>query len=184
MRRLIYSVFILLILFQSTHLREVRHPLNAPGCRPYRFQSTHLREVRPAVSSCVVGSLSFQSTHLREVRPRDCKRRRRADSFNPRTYERCDLPRRALFLAYLVSIHAPTRGATDNSGEMARLAFQFQSTHLREVRRFMSATATVVSLWFQSTHLREVRHGRERRGTGSLKFQSTHLREVRLCSKT
>ena len=55
----------------------------------------------------------------------------------------------------------------------------FQSTHLREVRRYFCADAMDKD-GFQSTHLREVRLGLL---LGSIiylvLFQSTHLREVR-----
>ena len=56
--------------------------------------------------------LKFQSTHLREVRQGGagyvCKYMR----FNPRTYERCDCNDGISYPDALVSIHAPTRGAT------------------------------------------------------------------------
>ena len=54
--------------FQSTHLREVRLPVCVPDCVSLTFQSTHLREVR---LTCLLLLAMLQS-------------------FNPRTYERCD----------------------------------------------------------------------------------------------
>jgi len=55
---------------------------------------------------------------------------------------------------------------------------EFQSTHLREVRR--DETARIVKMIeFQSTHLREVRRSKLNAGISVFVFQSTHLREVR-----
>ena len=56
------------LLFQSTHLHEVR--LGGAGTYIYvaQFQSTHLREVRRVSMSQPFSNRLFQSTHLREVR--------------------------------------------------------------------------------------------------------------------
>ena len=61
--------------------------------------------------------------------------------FNPRTHTGCDLlrPRRATGLR-LVSIHAPTRGATAALHQSELAAHMFQSTHPHGVRRFKPTT--------------------------------------------
>ena len=188
-------------MFQSTHLREVRHlavrqlqqdlkvSIHAPtrgatSIRPLtfvvfvKFQSTHLREVRLRIGG-EQGSLDwFQSTHLREVRPSSEAIKTFSARFNPRTYERCDEVSAVGLLYPFVSIHAPTRGATNDNVKPVKetrvsihaptrgatllnffsfCLLSFQSTHLREVRLpEISGTQTLISE-FQSTHLREVR---------------------------
>ena len=54
----------------------------------------------------------FQSTHPRGVRRNIGTRLCVRSSFNPRTHEGCDLRAASLSSRLLVSIHAPTRGAT------------------------------------------------------------------------
>ena len=121
------------------------------------FQSTHLREVRLEDDwkdpSCWVSIHAPTRGATRETASRPVS----LDSFNPRTYERCDLTHHEGCAGEIpVSIHAPTRGAT-----------------------IIFPTVTSPAVWFQSTHLREVRPGRRARGEPSARFQSTHLREVR-----
>ena len=79
--------------------------------------------------------LEFQSTHLREVRQWKI-------SIN--------------VFSFIISIHAPTWGATLTSLHLLFCLVSFQSTHLREVRLHMTQL-TSPKLTFQSTHLREVR---------------------------
>ena len=79
----------------------------------FKFQSTHPRGVRRKKYLLVHIHGMFQSTHPRGVRPNAVRAGAGAAGFNPRTYEGCD----ALYVnleavALLVSIHAPTRGAT------------------------------------------------------------------------
>ncbi len=122
------------------------------------FQSTHLHEVRLQLGNIVNCTTMFQSTHLHEVRP---------------------LLLRQPFIMYIVSIHAPTRGATC-----------MWRRHLRKVYVSIHAPTrgatslfryhTVTLQKFQSTHLHEVRHEYSQADSASLKFQSTHLHEVRL----
>ena len=58
----------------------------------------------------------FQSTHLREVRLFLPAFLFAYICFNPRTYERCDNnPLNVAPVAMIVSIHAPTRGATERA---------------------------------------------------------------------
>ena len=88
--------------------------------------ATHLRQI-------IYYGDWFQSTHPHGVRhmkrqmihPRIC--------FNPRTHTGCDLPVRVEFDAHQVSIHAPTRGATQIYADN-EVIHVFQSTHPHGVR--------------------------------------------------
>ena len=60
--------------------------------------------------------MSFQSTHPRGVRPTPPSTTTFAGNFNPRTHVGCDIEGDDLSFAYLISIHAPTWGATPTSG--------------------------------------------------------------------
>ena len=141
-------------MFQSTHLREVRHChlilhlsilcFNPRTCeRCDAGDSAILKKQCVSIHAPARGATCtfiappqltlFQSTHLREVR-------------------RCCLhsPTHTF-----VSIHAPARGAT--SFRVVSLGMSsFQSTHLREVRLLLFG-AYMLMYKFQSTHLREVR---------------------------
>ena len=77
-------------MFQSTHPRGVRHPFQVPTFCHLEFQSTHPRGVRHLRWSSGRKSWTFQSTHPRGVRLLGFPRPR---------------PK-------VVSIHAPTWGAT------------------------------------------------------------------------
>ena len=78
------------------------------------FQSTHLREVRQVMRFFSESANLFQSTHLREVRHSTLPFfSMMFASFNPRTYERCDGAYVEAWHYATVSIHAPTRGATN-----------------------------------------------------------------------
>ena len=57
----------------------------------------------------------------------------KAIGFNPRTHEGCDRDNRIGNHLAVVSIHAPTRGATELSWKQL-IALMFQSTHPRGVR--------------------------------------------------
>ena len=120
------------------------------------FQSTHPRGVRLLIVATASSSLEFQSTHPRGVRrfalPSSCL----IISFNPRTHEGCDLISNTLLKACAVSIHAPTRGATDGSANLTSDGQMFQSTHPRGVRQHLDCLGRHGKL-FQSTHPRGVR---------------------------
>ena len=80
-----------------------------------QFQSTHLREVRLNMLDYILPKgLIFQSTHLREVRRGLYTNYFLHRDFNPRTYERCDPFESLIKYKGVISIHAPTRGATEN----------------------------------------------------------------------
>ena len=107
----------------------------------------------------------FQSTHLREVRPTSWRLTRSATCFNPRTYERCDfaiIPRgqeqdcfnprtyKRCDIDIQVQSHLPCgfNPRTCERCDLMRLSLtargmEFQSTHLREVRRSVNAPSCV-----------------------------------------
>ena len=112
-----------------------------------RFQSTHPRGVRPF---CFLQSAilkRFQSTHPRGVRLFLVSPVTSSKSFNPRTHEGCDIPRASKsadgkvfqsthprgvrhqvalpWRAEHVSIHAPTRGATDGAAFVVMRVYCF-----------------------------------------------------------
>ena len=75
--------------------------------------------------------------------------------FNPRSHERSDETYKTLYISDLISIHAPTRGATILCNHRG-LVFGFQSTLPREERRDnMKVIAEIEK--FQSTLPREER---------------------------
>ena len=123
--------------FQSTHPHGVRLSANGDGLVATKFQSTHPHGVRPRTSRRLRKSVEFQSTHPHGVRPRTSRRLRKSvefqsthphgvrrlpnfraaarRSFNPRTHTGCDESvRDGVIHDVIVSIHAPTRGATRN----------------------------------------------------------------------
>ncbi len=131
-----------LVMFQSTHPRGVRHSyfsdklqdmvsIHAPArgatealqqrCVHYQFQSTHPRGVRRSIDQAKQLIEKFQSTHPRGVRlPLMCLGRS-AKCFNPRTREGCDVfdfP--YADYPFLVSIHAPARGATPAISQLSQ----------------------------------------------------------------
>ena len=75
--------------------------------------------------------------------------------FNPRSHERSDDTAPEGIRQYSISIHAPTRGATEQRRKL-KSWFEFQSTLPREERR-LSASVLSYSLIFQSTLPREER---------------------------
>ena len=100
----------------------------------YVFQSTHPRGVRRGNVISLYRKLEFQSTHPRGVRQKFYEKLK--DKFH-------------------VSIHAPTRGAT-NDKVISDEEYEFQSTHPRGVRRFGVSKESLIDK-FQSTHPRGVR---------------------------
>ena len=77
------------------------------------FQSTLPREERPAKKIINARLTRFQSTLPREERLSDISCRRSSANFNPRSHERSDDKTNGIFIDDIISIHAPTRGATD-----------------------------------------------------------------------
>ena len=99
------------------------------------FQSTFPREERPYYTIVRIQVLQFQSTLPREERPFPTDFVTAfMPYFNPRSHERSDFTGDYTFEVTLISIHAPTRGATHNAGTVGT-AKEFQSTLPREERR-------------------------------------------------
>ena len=121
--------------FQSTHPRGVRHARGHTSPCHWRFQSTHPRGVRPLKKTIYIMTnchfnprthvgcdlkffkkcfkiFKFQSTHPRGVRLRKSVKILRKRDFNPRTHVGCDLSLRLAEIIPIISIHAPTWGAT------------------------------------------------------------------------
>ena len=120
------------------------------------FQSTLLQEERHVIECIFKIVKRFQSTLLQEER---------------QSHSSIPIP----FI--LLSIHAPTRGATLHLQFMIKLA-DFQSTLLQEERqeKFMLMG---VKLFFQSTLLQEERHNSRLFYFYTFFFQSTLLQEER-----
>ena len=85
-----------------------------PGLSILKFQSTHPHGVRHGSQSCGWSASCFNPrTHTgcdflsATSLPTPC-------SFNPRTHTGCDIPSKHLHHGVIVSIHAPTRGATSS----------------------------------------------------------------------
>ena len=141
-------------MFQSTHPRGVRHQFGFKRFNLYMFQSTHPRGVRLKLSCEALRFFPFQSTHPRGVR-RDitiCIRTYRL-CFNPRTHVGCDrISIRLLRRTKLVSIHAPTWGATfDDDDSTAKR--EFQSTHPRGVRQVVGSIPWEICGFNPRTHV-------------------------------
>ena len=99
--------------FQSTHPHGVRHGTTHKDANKRMFQSTHPHGVRLHKEASNDEVPQFQSTHPHGVRLIEitllCSC---ALCFNPRTHMGCDSLKRQSYVAYTVSIHAPTWGAT------------------------------------------------------------------------
>ena len=125
--------FVPIYRFQSTHPRGVRHLCRVDFVPIYRFQSTHPRGVRRITPTICPPNNDFNPrTHV------GCDSIRvgnypRMNYFNPRTHVGCDCPRKATGQQSIISIHAPTWGATRHTERLCT-SNSFQSTHPRGVR--------------------------------------------------
>ena len=99
-------------------------------------------------------------------------------SFNPRTHTGCDYYPAFLVAPLIVSIHAPTRGATWQTPSCADVRL-FQSTHPHGVRLCRPYFFIKSSVLFQSTHPHGVRQRCFGSGLQIFLFQSTHPHGVR-----
>ena len=101
-----------------------------------RFQSTLPREERHARSRFDYLVFQFQSTLPREERLFCLYVNVTAVYFNPRSHERSDdMPLSEITVPHWISIHAPTRGATNPLSVLCSLEIIFQSTLPREERQ-------------------------------------------------
>ena len=120
----------------------------------------------------------FQSTHPHGVRLTCLSRMRiKIPSFNPRTHTGCDVEEDGGAYLLVVSIHAPTRGATETLQRVPD-KYLFQSTHPHGVRHESPSFPKVLDK-FQSTHPHGVRHYSNLLFHGFFMFQSTHPHGVR-----
>ncbi len=124
-------------------------------CKVLTFQSTRPREARLRAVIAINEKGGFQSTRPREARPDGCKRPWKDRSFNPRAHGRRDYNPGVDVRLSIVSIHAPTGGAT-GKGRRRNCLPMFQSTRPREARLVGGVLATQGAV-FQSTRPREAR---------------------------
>ena len=109
----------------------------------FGFQSTLPREERLSFPCNISFHLIFQSTLPREERQTMRKLTIAELNFNPRSHERSDGKLQFLYMELFISIHAPTRGAT-NCEKIWRFLVQFQSTLPREERHNTRTVVIVV----------------------------------------
>ena len=96
--------------------------------------------------------------------------------FNPRSHERSDAKIFSLLVAIIISIHAPTRGATQFFSKFLYLLYFNPRSHERsDAKKIINARLTR----FQSTLPREERLLRQVQRLNTLLFQSTLPREER-----
>ena len=120
-------------LFQSTHPRGVR-----PQNRLVKYLKSKVSIHAPTRGATVhvdkhaLGS-KFQSTHPRGVRHNSNNLSWLNNSFNPRTHEGCDSYRILAQDSTIVSIHAPTRGATAYSAKYRILIYK--SSHFANINQ-------------------------------------------------
>ena len=170
--------FLFIYVFQSTLPREERpQPPNIANTT-IRFQSTLPREERPQGQTIMFALIlyfnprshersdsqnnrrlgkrtKFQSTLPREERQGKRPGTETTGNFNPRSHERSDPRGSKLHCISGISIHAPTRGATE-MGCYILIKKVFQSTLPREERRFLWHFCPC-DIIFQSTLPREER---------------------------
>ena len=121
--------------FQSTLLQEERHLSSSFGSYPSILSIHAPTRGATFLSAFSAFSSVFQSTLLQEERPCMYEEVLQLCSFNPRSYKRSDNGVTSDGFNYVLSIHAPTRGATAVS--LMFIAFLcFQSTLLQEERRY------------------------------------------------
>ena len=107
---------------QRQRLQRGFNPRTHTGCDAYALNNLQSR-----------GRCFNPRTHTgcdnlsRKSFPRPC-------CFNPRTHTGCDDPKRRSSSGLKVSIHAPTRGATQASLSNTLASYEFQSTHPHGVR--------------------------------------------------
>ena len=105
-------------------------------CFSALFQSTLPRGERLQPGQMVSQNLLFQSTLPRGERPSPSRTTTRRCNFNPRSHEGSDVVViNGFSVNQVISIHAPTRGATSRSEDVA-LTAGFQSTLPRGERPF------------------------------------------------
>ena len=105
--------------FQFTPLREGLHFGDGKHQQTGEFQFTPLREGLRGSACHLFDTMQFQFTPLREgLQKWRLWRKRRNIYFNSRPCERGFVSKGYYYLRYTISIHAPARGASKNSGTM------------------------------------------------------------------
>ena len=124
---------------------------------------------------CVNANFMFQSTHPHGVRLYHFIFCFFDECFNPRTHMGCDTIQLRSHALDIVSIHAPTWGATHHSFRGVNLNISFNPrTHMG--CDFISATCSRCTVRFQSTHPHGVRPEKIRRYTQYSGFNPrTHM---------
>ena len=152
--------------FACTYPARRFNPRTHTGCDPITLYA------RLAV-------VKFQSTHPHGVRQRLASTTKFLLSFNPRTHTGCDIEWSSVVISVLVSIHAPTRGATATTTD-TKPERKFQSTHPHGVRLIVRV--------IRQRNLQVSIHAPTRGATSPSwlnclrqRFQSTHPHGVRLC---
>ncbi len=148
-----------LILFQSTHPRGVRLLKYPFPLHINLFQSTHPRGVRQQQIMLITLDLQFQSTHPRGVRlSYTCyKDRRNIVSIHAPTRGATEV-KLCMELKTTVSIHAPTRGATGGVSQETAKTWVVSIHAPTRGATSSSGTGNNGGNGFQSTHPRGVRH--------------------------
>ena len=144
-------------LFQSTLPREERPRLTSNCCCVLVFQSTLPREERLSIVLFARFLLVFQSTLPREERLHlDSRGHFLCRYFNPRSHERSDDKVRRPSFSSFISIHAPTRGATQVR-QSSPLPFPYFNPRSHERSDQIQALPNLSGMRFQSTLPREER---------------------------
>ena len=99
--------------------------------------------------------------------------------FNPRTHTGCDISVPLSLYRLLVSIHAPTRGATLYPNPIAESTILVSIHAPTRGATIISETPESIARLFQSTHPHGVRQVHEDRTGHGMVFQSTHPHGVR-----
>ena len=147
------------------------------------FQSTFPREERPYYTIVRIQVLQFQSTLPREERPFPTDFVTAfMPYFNPRSHERSDFTGDYTFEVTLISIHAPTRGATMTSDETGMVAI-FQSTLPREERPVRRYSLPLISVNFNPRSHERSDNIQNLTFALTKRFQSTLPREERRCMR-
>ena len=134
-RLILISDFIAMHKFQSTLPREERRSVrHFDGIEPL-FQSTLPREERLNSLECVGFPNNFNPRSHERSDSKQYDFKFNTENFNPRSHERSDPSPVSLVVTSIISIHAPTRGAT-NIIFIGGIKSIFQSTLPREERRF------------------------------------------------
>ena len=153
-------LLVLLLGFQSTLPREERLLRIALFLCIKNFNPRSHERSDDTAGDISVPPCRFQSTLPREERLIDASAIYFICYFNPRSHERSDKAQNYLKRYYIISIHAPTRGATSRVS-FGQIGGVFQSTLPREERLIGTMTLKPIAT-FQSTLPREERPKRSK----------------------